>query len=223
MRNRPGVIVLHPYVAAGRAIELRGDTTDIQCFEKVFLEQEYRSPMDLSSPKLIVDAGAKIGMATIFFAASFPEARIVVIEPEAENFRLLERNCAGLPNVTLKQAALWPDAGMLELFNYTDGAWTFAVKSGNGKSAVDAVTIPMLLAELGSTRIDLLKLDIEGSERELFAEQACKSWLPQVSCVVAETHDRYRPGASRAFYSAIASRPFHQEVRGENIFIRFMD
>ncbi len=200
-----------------RKIILRGGSTDVHCFEKVFLQEEYRSPFALDEPQLIIDGGANVGMASLYFSARYSGAKIYAVEPELENFKLLARNCAGIPNILARRAALWPTQSKLALSNY-DGKenWTFAVSEGDGD--IETITIEEILRDACKDDIDLLKLDIEGSERELFENTP---WLRYVKQIAIELHDRYRADCSRSFYSAITARRFHQELRGENIFISF--
>jgi FkbM family methyltransferase len=202
----------------GRKVILRGGTTDISCFKKIFLEEQYQSPFQSSHPRLIVDAGANIGMASLYFAAKYPRSTIVAIEPELNNFRMLERNCTGVSNIVLKHAALWPVKARLSLKNHDrNEAWTFFASSDPGD--IETVTVDDILSEFGANNIDVLKLDIEGGERELFKNAA---WLNNINQIIIELHDRYLPGCSNAFYSAIAPISFRQELRGENIFISFV-
>ena len=78
--------VRHPF-------SIRVRTSDYSCFRQVFVLQEYA--LDARwQPKTIVDAGANIGLASIYFANAFPSSRIVAVEPERGNFRLLQKNCA---------------------------------------------------------------------------------------------------------------------------------
>jgi FkbM family methyltransferase len=203
-------------------IFLRCGTSDLICFDKVFLFNEYQSPFEIS-PHVVVDAGANVGMATLFFAHQYPKAHIIAIEPESSNFEMLTRNCEGLPNIRLVRAALWPVNGSLKIVNSTSEAWEFAV-TDEGSSQTDmpcvpAITIDEVLGSLENDRIDLLKLDIEGSELQLFSRGA-EQWLSRIQNIVIELHDRYRPGCTKAFYSALASRNFVQEIRGENIFVK---
>jgi len=88
-----------------RHVVLRRGTSDIWCLQNVLLDHEYNTPFPVD-PKVIIDAGANIGMATLFFTHKYPRAKIVAIEPEASNFAILSKNCSGLPNVTLTNAAL---------------------------------------------------------------------------------------------------------------------
>jgi FkbM family methyltransferase len=206
----------------GRNVCVRTNSTDLNCLEKVFLYSEYSVPFSIQ-PHLIVDAGANVGMATLFFAHHYPQARIIAIEPEPANFDLLRRNCEDLPNVSLICAALWPETCDLEIENPSAEAWAFSIAkhSAHEKSKrISAITIDDILKQAHADRIDLLKLDVEGSELQLFSNGA-ELWINKVGMIAIELHDRLRPGCAQAFYSVIAKRKFLQEVKGENIFVAF--
>ena len=105
--------------------------------------------------------------------------------------------------------------------------WMFAVAESSPTSAaeidgVKAVTIPAILHKFEGNRIDILKLDIEGAEYALFKNGA-ESWLGAVGQIVIELHDRFQSGCAQVFYAAIGCRSFTQEIRGENVFIKFRD
>jgi hypothetical protein len=70
--------------------------------------------------------------------------------------------------------------------------------------------------------IDILKIDIEGAEKELFTYNY-ENWLQKVRCIVIELHDLYRPGCATAFFKAISSREFSIFCKGEDIVITFND
>jgi hypothetical protein len=77
---------------------LRPDSSDLLTMREVFLDRDYDFPVR-DNVKYIVDAGANIGLASIFFANKYPDAKIIAIEPEKENFLLLKRNAQPLlPN-----------------------------------------------------------------------------------------------------------------------------
>ncbi len=155
----------------------------------------------------------------MYFANKFPAAKIVAIEPDSENAALLRRNCAGLPNVTIIEAALWPVNRTVSLCDPGTGAWTFSVMDDRlteKVADVATVTTQELFERLGG-RIDLLKLDVEGSERELFSYDP--TWLDHVGSIAIELHDRYRQGCAKAFYSALITKSFRQETKGETIFV----
>jgi FkbM family methyltransferase len=209
-----------------RRIRVRANTSDLHCLEKVFIDEEYKLPSHINpefdiTPKLIVDAGANIGMASLYFARAFPDAQIFAIEPEESNFQMLLENCREPDHIIMKNAALWPSMTTLQLVDPTADKWSFSVRPALDKSStVESITIPQILDQSGLDRIDILKIDIEGAEKELFSD-SCESWLSKVGMIVIELHDRFKPGCSETFYSHIVRRSFVQEIVGENIFLRF--
>ena len=81
---------------------------DRYSFYELFLQKQYNFKFDFE-PKLIIDAGANIGYASVYFAIKYPNAKIIALEPSEENFQLLQRNVRNYPNVTPVQCALWKD------------------------------------------------------------------------------------------------------------------
>ncbi len=75
-----------------------------------------------------------------------------------------------------------------------------------------------VMARAGASRIDILKLDIEGAEQELF-ESDSDTWLDRVNALIVELHDRLRPGCSDAFYRAIRRHNFARLYRGEHVLL----
>jgi FkbM family methyltransferase len=118
------------------------------------------------------------------------------------------------------EAALWSKPENVMLADPDSEKWAFAVRASAGNEAgFRGVTVEGLMQEFAIERIDLLKLDIEGAEKEIFGS-GTTCWLDRVEVIAIELHDRYRPGCAQAFYSALHGRNYLQEIRGENIFIR---
>ena len=200
---------------------LRLKTSDAAAFWQVFLETEYALPL-ARKPRTILDAGANVGFASAYFANLYPDARILALEPEESNFKLLRRNVAPYPNVVPIQAALWSYNGTLDLLDPGVGHWGFRAHEGTDSSTslsmgkVQARTVDDVMAEYACDSIDLLKIDIEGGEREVFADAS--KWIDKVGVLVAELHERYQVGCTRNFY--LATRDFDvEERRGENVFM----
>jgi FkbM family methyltransferase len=202
----------------GRPFHVRLGTSDLRVLEQVFARQEYSLPKSVK-PRTIIDAGANIGCATIFFANRYPDARIIAIEPDPSNFEVLQSNCAGLPNVTPVAAAVWSHPATLTFVNPNCGKWAVSMKErGSDGAAVRGVTIAQLIEEFSLDRIDVLKMDIEGGEKEVFSAPDL-SWLDKVGMLAIELHDFVRPGCAKAFYSALSDRPFEQRQCGDLVFI----
>jgi len=202
---------------------LRTRSSDFEAFVQVISDQEY-DVAEMPTPETIVDAGANVGLASRFFAQKFPDAKILALEPEESNFSQLCRNMADYPNVVCIKKALWTTTGTLKLFDPGMGKWSVRVdgdaKPGDAPlpevGSAQCVTISDLMSEYGLTRIDLLKVDIEGAEKELFA--ASSEWIDKVDAIAIELHDRFKRGCSQAFYNATASFP-HEVHKGELVFL----
>ena len=199
----------------------RPQTSDLAAFHAIFGRRQ--QAVDLGfDPRLIVDLGANVGYASVDFALRYPEARVVAVEPEPSNVEVLRRNVAGLP-VEVVEAAVWPRAAILELEEAEIGHVGFRVREGtSSRHGVSTVTIPMLMEREGSNVIDLLKIDIEGSELELLSEEA--AWLERVRAISIEFHDAFRPGCSAAGEAALARAGFRLRLRepvsGTQYFVR---
>jgi FkbM family methyltransferase len=205
----------------GRKVWLRPGTSDLEVFHEIFAEKDYEFACWDISPKLIVDAGANIGLTSLYFAEKFPAARIIAIEPETSNVELLRRNTRSKPNIKVVAGALWPRKTTLSMMDDNAEKWAYAVKEARPEDAgIEALTIPDILADTGAEQIDLLKIDIEGAEKDLFTN-GWEEWLPRVKRIVIELHDRLVPGCSMAFYRAVLSRKFRQMAGGDNLAIDF--
>jgi len=83
-------------------------------FEKIFLDREYDLSFLNLDPKVIIDGGSNVGYASVFFANRYPDARIISVEPEASNFRLLVKNTRSYPNVTRIRAEYGTERHLLK-------------------------------------------------------------------------------------------------------------
>jgi FkbM family methyltransferase len=205
-------VVKHP-------VYIRPGTTDIEVMQQVLLDYEYDFKLP-GRPQVIVDAGANIGLASVYFANRYPDAIIVSLEPDHSNFKLLEMNTAAYPQIRAVNAALWSENKQLNLFSPNGAHSGFCTLEKNSGSlqecgAVPAVTLDSLMHTQGLAMIDLLKLDIEGAEKEVFENSS--GWIDKVNILLIELHDHYKPGCSRAFQEA--TEKFQPEIvsKGETI------
>lgn len=201
-------------------IFFRANTSDVPTFEQVFLGHEYDVPFPNRNPRLIIDAGANAGYATIFFAQKFPKAQVIAVEPDPDNFAALTRNTEHYPNVTRVQAGLWYKKTFLKIKNTHAEKWAIQVseRDNSDESTIAAITIPDLMTGACCESIDILKLDIETAEEQLF-ESGYESWLDKVDLILIEIHDNLKPGCSTSFYRATSKYRFKQSISGENIIL----
>jgi FkbM family methyltransferase len=206
---------------------LRLGSSDISVFNGIFRWLEYGWDLD-RKPETIIDGGAYIGLSAIYFTMRYPGVRIIAVEASEQNFNLLVRNTSAFPNIQPVHAALWPQPGSLMLTDPGTGLWGLQVKeavsqdgaasgaAGELADSVRAITIGDIIREHSLDRIDLLKVDIEGAEKELFSEPG--PWLDQVDAICIELHDWFKVGCTRTFFAAVAD--FDVEAwRGENVLV----
>lgn len=166
----------------------------------------------------IVDAGAHIGAAAVWFASRFLDGDVIAIEPEPANFTLLEKNCAGM-NIRPLNAAIGARDGHQMLSDPGLGDWGYRV----GEDGDVPVTV-LSMKTLVDTHMErdhfplICKVDIEGSEREMFSDAT--DWLDSFALLIIELHDWMLPGenTSRNALKALTAREFDVVVNGENIF-----
>lgn len=202
----------------GARVCVRLGTSDVTTYRSVVLAEEYAADLPFT-PRTIVDLGANIGLAAVWFAKRYPGARIVAVEPDRGNFALLEANTVALPQVQPACAAIWAEDRVVHMVDPGLGPWGLRVaeptEAGPGVD-VEAISMPTLMERFELERIDLLKIDVEGAERRLFDGDV--AWLERVGAIAIELHDRFEPGCSRAFYRVTES--FDVELhRGENTFL----
>lgn len=221
LHGDPGATIAVELPRVGRPLWARTGTSDVATFSEVFVAGQYDLPVDDFTPARILDLGANVGYASVCFAACWPAARILALEPSAQNFALLQRNIAAWPNIAALQGAVWSHGGSVRIANPQDDANAFrmgerAGAAGEGED-IPAFTVPQLMVKLGGERVDLLKIDVEGAEAEILRGRP--GWLDAVDVLVIELHDRIAPGCSEALYDALRGRHFAQEISGGNLVI----
>lgn len=165
-----------------------GTSSDLDVFRAVVLGDEYDFLKRLHDVRTVIDLGANIGLSSVVILSHFPESSLLAVEPEPANCELLRRNLSSYSErARVLQGAVWPSEGEVSLdYRAGDGReWATAVKEGSG---VRAYSMQELLAHFGEQPIDLLKIDIEGSEAPLFS--ADTSWLARVRTLCIELHSR---------------------------------
>ena len=150
----------------------------------------------------------------------FPNAKIFSIEPDIDNNRQLKKNIEGYNDIIAINAGLWGQNTNLKVSNKDNGNWGITVCEDRLNGDIPAISIDSLLKNYDIPYIDILKLDIESSEKNIFMSD-CSNWLPKVRMMVIELHDFLEPGCSKQFFSSILSNyeDFSYYVSGENSII----
>ena len=199
-------------------VYLRTPSTDIRSYTQIFFRQDLNFNYQ-ELVKIIVDVGANAGFASVYYANRFPNAKIFAIEAAHQNIAILKKNTALYPNITVVHAALWPESTNLDIVDTGRGEWSYQVMPSVGSpvegKTVQAITIQELCERQKIDTIDILKIDIEGAEYELF--QRSHNWLSLVETIYIETHDRLKPGCSSAVKNATKNFNLKYEL-GNHIF-----
>ncbi len=179
MRNRERTVRLRN----GITLTYRLNRGDMQSVREVWYDHVYRLPFE-SSVETVVDLGANIGLSSVYFAKHYAATTIVAVEPDPANVRLLRRNLGqnGIA-ASVVEAAIGPTDGMLRFSNHVDSNLGRASSEGD---EVPMVSMETLCARHELTRIDVLKMDIEGGEQQLLDGPI--QWLSHVKSVMAEFH-----------------------------------
>lgn len=164
----------------------------------------------------IIDAGANAGYSSLYFSNVFPGVKIFAIEPCLKTFEMLCLNVDKHPDIKPIHAALWSHENGLALFEKANESWGNAVHEGRG---TPSVRLDSLFQSIPAARALLIKMDIEGAEKEVIA--SCPGIFSSAKCLLIEPHDFDRPGLSclAPLYSALAGRDFDTVLSGENLAI----
>lgn len=205
----------------GAILTLRPRSSDFLVFTDIFVDGIYAIDDLPEDPAVVVDCGANVGFASILFARRWPRARILAIEPEASNFTALCANVRTFPNVTPLRAAIWPQDERLEVTDPNVTQWGFQVRPDqHGQAGVRGISLGTLLKEHAIERVDLLKIDIEGAERDLFAATDL-GWMDHVHTLVVELHEERAPGVTAAFTAMLDRRSHRRRSHAESEIVVF--
>jgi FkbM family methyltransferase len=200
-------------------IYMRGGSSDAGTFVQIFDWLEYALPTELLEVKWIVDGGANIGLASVDFARRFPDAEITALEPDGENFKMAVKNTEAYPKVKVHQAALWPDEIMLETENPEDEKWALRFRPATQSAHhISTLTLPGLIHARQGAVIDILKLDIEGAELEIFSASDL-TWLKKVRVLMIELHEGLRPGCGVVLHRAFEGYRTTCYEQGEKLIV----
>jgi FkbM family methyltransferase len=189
-----------------------GPRSDLEVLNEVLVLEVHDVALG-SPPATILDLGAHIGSSVLFWRARFPHARIVAVEPDPGTFSRLRRNVGEMAGVELCQVAVTDRDGGVTFFPVRQ-SWRSTLFGNGTSTTVQGRTLGSLVAEL--RKVDLLKVDIEGAERDILDDAA----LGSVGAIVGEFHDFGLAGEHERFFEAL-SRHFVLDVAAPSAFTTF--
>ncbi len=177
--------------------------SDLHVLKQVLLEKEYAAAVEfieeqglLNQPLYIIDAGANVGYTSAYFSHCFSKVHLLAVEPDSANYNLLVHNLRVATqqgqSLSPLRAALLGKAGIPVQIDRQAGDkkdWSFTITKSVGRADITSVSVTSLMQQYNWKQIDVLKIDIEGSEEAVFQEQADLSFLPYTRLIMVEIHD----------------------------------
>lgn len=206
-RTKPGIKGVASM--SGELYHFHDASTFVNQFREIFFKEVYRIPFSGTEP-VIIEGGGNMGLAICYWKQNYPSARIISFEPDGNIFEILKLNTARyLDSVCLMHGVL---AGSKEeVCFFPDG------RQGGRKGLVGIPVKSFLLSEvlMDYSLVDLLKLDIEGSEYEVLKE--AKGQLHRVKRLFVEYHC-FEKEEERLpdLLNLLAEAGFSYQISGEN-------
>jgi FkbM family methyltransferase len=157
----------------------------------VLLGQDYPVVFpDAFRARTVVDIGAHVGSAALFFRHAYPEARVYCFEPNPAAFQFLARNVEGEEGIEIQQVAVGPKDAEMRLFSGAHSSMQASLIASEESAAASTVvkvrSIGSLVADLALERISVLKVDTEGMELPILL--ALGDRLGEIDVVYLEYH-----------------------------------
>lgn len=231
VRRSDGVVSVLSLPGVAGEIYYRPRSTDWSVMSQVFINKEYTITSEVHEAALqeyyqkilgeggvpvILDCGANIGLASIWYVERFPKAKILAVEVEDGNFAVLQKNAEVRANIIPVHAAVFDRTTQVSLSNDGGGAWAWQARESD-EGSVRTVTVPELVGRIPAGKLFIVKIDIEGGEAELFRSNT--QWVDEAPLIVIETHDLGFPwrGTAHAVFAALSRKKRDYLYEGENV------
>lgn len=189
---------LQSFSFLGREMVFASPDTFSFLIMELFIEESY---MGFGPPpEVVMDFGSNIGMSILLFKTLWPTCKILGVEASPESFALLQQNVRNLPDVTVVNRAVSDRSGELTFYS-TPGSLIGSTNPARGGDKGTVVeTVP--LSEFITGPVDLMKIDIEGSEIPAFAELEASGKMQLIDRMLIEYH-HHVPGESQGLAAFI--------------------
>lgn len=167
--------------------------SDFYVLREIFVDKVYDASFCFKSASVqtIVDLGSNIGLSVVYFACEYPEAQIFAYEPDPRAFRVLTQNAEQFSNVQCSSAAVTDKDGTVDFFLGGKRSISSSTQKRNlpqEKILVQSKTLSSIMSEHNLSRVDILKMDVEGAEMRILEHMSESGILDAISCIVAEVH-----------------------------------
>ncbi len=162
-------------------------------YKEVFLRNEYKIPFKVSASPIILDLGANIGFASVFYATQYPGARILAFEPNPSSFDLLKKNistCNFGDRIEAFPYALTNKEGVISFYVGKEStslrSSLFSDRAQGEEIKVEARPVSTFVSQL--PHVDIMKIDVEGAEYLIFEDLLKTNQLSKIRNLVVEFH-----------------------------------
>lgn len=183
----------------------------VEYSQNIYFDNSYlHDQLKKAKPSVLVDLGANIGLSTLSLIEEFTTInKVIAIEAEIENFKLLKKNfkfwsqvykeCNFLPifgvATNSSELSIVEDDSLNSLTGINSASGTFRFKTvkannNNKDKMVKTIAVDSLFKEIKDEKV-LLKIDIEGGEEFLFNNNV--EWVKNCYFITLEIHDKFHP------------------------------
>lgn len=180
-------------------------SSDMYVFQQIYHFEEYLPLVNMYKDNFknnidykmnIIDAGSNIGLTSLFFMDHFNKPNVICIEPEIQNFKILEYNIDGNndSNIIKINGAVWSSNSKIKIIkDFRDKLeWSFRVEETQEMDGILAYSINQLVKDNSFEYLDILKIDVEGSEKQIFNKALSNlDFLKITKCIAIEIHDEF--------------------------------
>lgn len=173
----------------GRTFSFPNMIEFLMIYFDLFVLQSYKEVV--KGPRVrILDCGAHIGIATLYYKSVYPQAHITCFEPNPASIAFLKENISqnNLDTIDVVPAAVWNTDGTIS-FSHSMWSWGDHVRTDatNNTFEVKSTRLLKYLQE----PVDILKIDIEGAEEAVIKD--IDPYLKNVQAIVMEYHSNLKP------------------------------
>jgi FkbM family methyltransferase len=163
--------------------------------KEVYYREDYKPGLEyikkLKHP-IVIDIGAYVGITPLYFACH-KGAKIFAVEPHPDSYKSLLENTQDNPQIIQVNNAIAGDEGFFSIYQdkNTIGMSIITPKDVTGYKAIPitAITIDHLFKAMEITHVDLLKIDVEGCEFEIFLSDGFRKVAPKIDFIIGESHE----------------------------------
>ncbi len=182
----------------------------INLVEEIFIHQVYSFKSKNTTP-LIVDGGSNIGLSILYFKLIYPTCRIIAFEPNPKAYELLTKNIINnhLASVIQFNIALSDHEGEASLYpgSQCSGTLTSSLFNSLEHDSMEIIKTRKPSSYIHE-EVDLLKLDVEGSETEILNDLISSKKINLVKEMIIEFHPLITKVSVEKFIASVSQNNF---------------